>query len=439
MSAPGLRVEPASDLSSIDHADLWLDPGSGVPLRVEVYADGVGHRRLHQRVPGLLERPAGRAAVRFDPPAGVDVDFDDVLDIADAANQYAPVRPPDTVAGLPKAAASDRAVGVYGTGMTEVIAIPLRDREADALRDQLADHRGVDQDDRRTVVSVGPLGVVLTGAEGDGGWLLAGTLTRAALVQAADDVLAGFVYVDDRRMSDQRPAVIRTEGLTKRFGPITAVDGIDLDVREGDVYGFLGANGSGKTTTVRMLLGLVLATSGRMEVLGQEMPGAARKVLPQVGALVEGPAAYPHLSGRRNLRALRRDGAGRRPGHPPRPGRRRARAGRARRRGRAPGPRVLPGHAAAARPGRCPAARARGCWCSTSRPTASTRRASRRSASCCSTSTGPGPRSSSPATCWARSSSSAPGSASSTAAGWSCRRELAELRRPTGRVEVHTP
>src|SRR6185436_735375 len=102
--------------------------------------------------------------------------------------------------------------------------------------------------------------------------------------------------------SDQRPAVIRTAGLTKRFGPITAVEEIDLDVREGDVFGFLGANGSGKTTTVRMLLGLVLATSGRMELLGEDMPRAARRVLPQVGALVEGPAAYPHLSGRRNLR-----------------------------------------------------------------------------------------------------------------------------------------
>jgi ABC-type multidrug transport system ATPase subunit len=102
-------------------------------------------------------------------------------------------------------------------------------------------------------------------------------------------------------VSDAPPTVLRTEGLTKRFGPITAVDGIDLDVREGDVYGFLGANGSGKTTTVRMLLGLVLATSGRMELLGEEMPRSARRVLPQVGALVEGPAAYPHLSGRRNL------------------------------------------------------------------------------------------------------------------------------------------
>jgi ABC-type multidrug transport system ATPase subunit len=95
--------------------------------------------------------------------------------------------------------------------------------------------------------------------------------------------------------------VIRTRGLTKRYGRITAVDGVDLDVGDGDVYGFLGANGSGKTTTVRMLLGLVLATSGEIEVLGEPMPRAWKRVLPQVGSLVEGPAAYPHLSGRANL------------------------------------------------------------------------------------------------------------------------------------------
>jgi ABC-type multidrug transport system ATPase subunit len=95
--------------------------------------------------------------------------------------------------------------------------------------------------------------------------------------------------------------MIRTAGLTKRFGKIVAVDGLDLDVREGDVYGFLGPNGSGKTTTVRMLLGLVLATKGDITVLGEPMPKAARRVLPHVGALVEGPAAYAHLSGRTNL------------------------------------------------------------------------------------------------------------------------------------------
>ncbi len=95
--------------------------------------------------------------------------------------------------------------------------------------------------------------------------------------------------------------MITTSGLTKQFGSVVAVDALDLDVREGDIYGFLGANGSGKTTTVRMLLGLVLATEGSIEVLGKPMPSSAREVLPQIGALVEGPAAYGQLSGRANL------------------------------------------------------------------------------------------------------------------------------------------
>jgi ABC-type multidrug transport system ATPase subunit len=98
--------------------------------------------------------------------------------------------------------------------------------------------------------------------------------------------------------------MIATHALTKRFGSLTAVDSVDLDVRAGDIYGFLGANGSGKTTTVRMLLGLVMATSGRIELLGQPVPAAAGRVLDQVGAMVEGPAAYGHLSGRANLSLL---------------------------------------------------------------------------------------------------------------------------------------
>ena len=89
-----------------------------------------------------------------------------------------------------------------------------------------------------------------------------------------------------------------------------AVDGVGLDVRAGDIYGFVGANGSGKTTTVRMLLGLVLATSGQMQVLGEEMPRRRRNVLPRVGALIENPAAYPNLSGRRNLTLLDAAGPG---------------------------------------------------------------------------------------------------------------------------------
>jgi len=103
-------------------------------------------------------------------------------------------------------------------------------------------------------------------------------------------------------------AVIATSQLTKRYGSVTAVDRIDLLVRQGDRYGFLGPNGSGKTTTVRMLLGLVFATSGTVELLGRPVPRQARSVLGQVGALVEEPAAYPHLSARANLRLL--DAAG---------------------------------------------------------------------------------------------------------------------------------
>jgi len=103
--------------------------------------------------------------------------------------------------------------------------------------------------------------------------------------------------------------MIVTRSLTKRYGPVLAVDQVDLDVREGDRYGFLGPNGSGKTTLVRMLLGLVYATSGEIEVMGKPMPRRCAEVLPQIGALVEGPSSYGHLSGRANLALI--DAAGR--------------------------------------------------------------------------------------------------------------------------------
>jgi ABC-type multidrug transport system ATPase subunit len=108
--------------------------------------------------------------------------------------------------------------------------------------------------------------------------------------------------------------VIVTRGLTKRFGRLTAVDAVDLDVRAGDRYGFLGPNGSGKTTTVRMLLGLVYATSGSIELLDRPVPKALGQVLPRVGSLVEGPAAYPHLPAAANLTLM--DAAAPYPGGP---------------------------------------------------------------------------------------------------------------------------
>jgi ABC-type multidrug transport system ATPase subunit len=94
---------------------------------------------------------------------------------------------------------------------------------------------------------------------------------------------------------------IQTEGLTKRLGGAAVVDKLDLAVPRGSVYGFLGPNGSGKTTTIRMLLGLIWPSAGSYRVLGEAMPGANAKVLPEVGALIEGPAFYPWLTGRQNL------------------------------------------------------------------------------------------------------------------------------------------
>jgi ABC-2 type transport system ATP-binding protein len=100
-------------------------------------------------------------------------------------------------------------------------------------------------------------------------------------------------------------SAIRTSGLTKRFrGGQVAVDSLDLDVPEGTVYGFLGPNGSGKTTTIRMVLGLIAPTSGSAELFGTPMPGGWATALPRVGALIEGPACYPFLTGVENLARL---------------------------------------------------------------------------------------------------------------------------------------
>jgi ABC-2 type transport system ATP-binding protein len=107
-------------------------------------------------------------------------------------------------------------------------------------------------------------------------------------------------------------AVIEVEGLTKRYrrfrkGTTTAVDGLDLVVPEGGVFGFLGPNGAGKTTTVRCLLALIRPTSGRCQILGADpQRGHLHEVIGRIGAIVETPALFPGFSGRRNLELLGR-------------------------------------------------------------------------------------------------------------------------------------
>ena len=102
-------------------------------------------------------------------------------------------------------------------------------------------------------------------------------------------------------MTSASPA-IATSGLSKRFrGGQLAVDGLDLRVPQGSVFGFLGPNGSGKTTTIRMLLGLISPSAGGSELFGETVDAAHVGTLTRVGALIEGPAHYPYLTGRANL------------------------------------------------------------------------------------------------------------------------------------------
>src|SRR5260370_4638340 len=109
----------------------------------------------------------------------------------------------------------------------------------------------------------------------------------------------------NKEIDSMDPSVIEPANLSKRYGKqVVAVDGLNLAIRKGEIYGFLGPNGAGKTTTLRMLLGLVRHTSGTGKVMGKPLGTAAR--IARVGALVESPAFYPYISGRRNLRVLAR-------------------------------------------------------------------------------------------------------------------------------------
>lgn len=98
--------------------------------------------------------------------------------------------------------------------------------------------------------------------------------------------------------------ILRVQGLTKRFGTVTAVNNLSFEVSAGEVLGFLGPNGSGKSTTVSMILGLVTPTAGQVHLFGQSVMEHPELVSQRVGAIIENPAFYPYLSGRDNLRAL---------------------------------------------------------------------------------------------------------------------------------------
>ncbi|GCE24475.1 ABC transporter ATP-binding protein [Dictyobacter kobayashii] len=98
--------------------------------------------------------------------------------------------------------------------------------------------------------------------------------------------------------------VLRTSDLTRRYGDRVAVNQLNLEIQRGEIVGFLGPNGAGKTTTIRMILGLIKPTAGRIALFGRDLASEPAHLLPRIGALVEMPALYLHLTGRDNLRAF---------------------------------------------------------------------------------------------------------------------------------------
>lgn len=104
-------------------------------------------------------------------------------------------------------------------------------------------------------------------------------------------------------MNDQ---IVVTHDLTKKYNKHTSVDGLNLRIRRGEIYGFLGPNGAGKTTTIRMLLGLIKPTKGNIEIFGQNLNKNRLQILQRIGSLVESPTYYGNLTGYENLEAVRR-------------------------------------------------------------------------------------------------------------------------------------
>ena len=325
----GCGLAPAAEQSSIDHVDVWVDPDTAIPLRVEVYAVGGPDGVVHLGVHDFSDRAAGRpTSPSFHAPPGADFD---VRRRARHRRRRQPVRPDRAARGRWPAWPSRRPPtgrsASTARGVTQLIAIPLRDREAEpAARAAARSRRACGWSREGTVVTLARWACSLTGD---------GRRRRLAdrrhrhrrhrspprpTTSSSAPVIARTTRADDPD----------THGLTKRFGPITRrrrhrprrARGRHLRLPRRQRLRQDHHRADAARPGARHQRRRSRCWAGRCR-------SAAREVLPQVGALVEAPAAYPHLSGRANLARPRRDRHGRRSPVAARPGRRRARPGRA--------------------------------------------------------------------------------------------------------------
>jgi hypothetical protein len=187
--APGLRLAPADPQAAIGRVDVYADPESGLPLRVDLFARGSVTPSLTSRFIDLSLTSPTSHDVRFRAPRDAAVRYDEVVDLAAAADRFAARIPPRTLAGLPARQTFRGSVGVYGRGPTVLIAVPLWSRTADRVRESLQGSPGVRSLDAGLLLAAPPLRMLLAQPEpNDGSWLLAGTVTQRALVDAAEQL-----------------------------------------------------------------------------------------------------------------------------------------------------------------------------------------------------------------------------------------------------------
>ena len=189
-AADGLRLTPSDPQSSIARADVWADAETGVPLRVELVSSGDGSVALSTAMLDVSFEAPSREVLSFDPPPDATLHYDDTVDIAAAADRYAERSVPATLAGLPLRVDDVRSVGVYGRGPTVLLALPLRDSDAERFREQIAERIGAECLSDGWLVSTGPLQLLVTPPAPGGSWLVTGSVTRDATLDAAAELNA---------------------------------------------------------------------------------------------------------------------------------------------------------------------------------------------------------------------------------------------------------
>lgn len=188
-TAAGLRVNTFDTRSTIDHIDVWALPGNGLPVRVRVYATGDTVPVLASTLLDLSTSAPTPGDTAFHPSAGARIRSGQNADIVSTIDQFGRNAPPDELGGLPRQALQLGSVGVYGRGVTVLVAVPLPPRLARDLTDQLAATPGSSKNGDRIAVAVGPVSLMMSDAGLDSSrWLMAGTVTAATLDIAANEL-----------------------------------------------------------------------------------------------------------------------------------------------------------------------------------------------------------------------------------------------------------